>query len=275
MDPTSCKYIRYEAADRVATITLARADKANAQNERMLDELDACFTVAEYDDEVRVIVLRADGKHFSAGHDLEVGDPDQVALAEPDGRFVLSKMYRWEARKYLGYSWHWRNIPKPTIAAVQGRSIAGALNLIWPMDLIVAAEDARFEDPVVMMAIAGVEYHGHTWELGARRAKDMLFTQRAFDAHEAKAMGLVRDVVPRDQLWEAAAALAAQIAKHNPFALAQAKRAVNQTLDVQGYYAALQSAFDIHHTGHGNAISITGYPILVGLSEMKAELHDR
>ncbi len=275
MDPASCKYIRYEAADRVATITLARADKANAQNERMLDELDACFTVAEYDDEVRVIVLRADGKHFSAGHDLEVGDPDQVALAEPDGRFVLSKMYRWEARKYLGYSWHWRNIPKPTIAAVQGRSIAGALNLIWPMDLIVAAEDARFEDPVVMMAIAGVEYHGHTWELGARRAKDMLFTQRAFDAHEAKAMGLVRDVVPRDQLWEAAAALAAQIAKHNPFALAQAKRAVNQTLDVQGYYAALQSAFDIHHTGHGNAISITGYPILVGLSEMKAELHDR
>ena len=275
MDPASCKYIRYEAADRVATITLARADKANAQNERMLDELDACFTMAEYDDEVRVIVLRADGKHFSAGHDLEVGDPDQVALAEPDGRFVLSKMYRWEARKYLGYSWHWRNIPKPTIAAVQGRSIAGALNLIWPMDLIVAAEDARFEDPVEMMAIAGVEYHGHTWELGARRAKDMLFTQRAFDAHEAKAMGLVRDVVPRDQLWEAAAALAAQIAKHNPFALAQAKRAVNQTLDVQGYYAALQSAFDIHHTGHGNAISITGYPILVGLSEMKAELHDR
>lgn len=275
MDPASCKYIRYEAADRVATITLARADKANAQNERMLDELDACFTVAEYDDDVRVIVLRAEGKHFSAGHDLEVGDSDQVALAEPDGRFVLSKMYRWEARKYLGYSWHWRNIPKPTIAAVQGRSIAGALNLIWPMDLIVAAEDARFEDPVVMMAIAGVEYHGHTWELGARRAKDMLFTQRAFDAHEAKAMGLVRDVVPRDQLWEAAAALAAQIAKHNPFALAQAKRAVNQTLDVQGYYAALQSVFDIHHTGHGNAISITGYPILVGLSEMKAELHDR
>jgi enoyl-CoA hydratase len=274
MDHTAAKYVRYEAAERVATITLARPEKANAQNERMLDELHACFCAAEQDDEVRVIVLRAEGKHFSAGHDLEVGDPDQASLAEPDGRYVLSKMYRWEARKYLGYSWHWRNIPKPTIAAVQGRAIAGALNLIWPMDLIVAAEDARFEDPVVMMAIAGVEYHGHTWELGARRAKDMLFTQRAFDAQEAKAMGLVRDVVPRDQLWDATAALAALIARQNPFGLAQAKRVVNQTLDIQGYYSALQSAFDIHHTGHGNAMSVSGYPILAGLSEMKSELRN-
>lgn len=275
MDLAELKYVRYEQVDRVATITLARAEKANSQNERMLDELEACFTAAEYDDSVRVIVLRGEGKHFSAGHDLQVGHPDQVSLAEPDGHYVLSKLYRWEARKYFGYSWHWRNIPKPTIAAVQGRSIAGALNLIWPMDLIIAADDARFEDPVVMMAIAGVEYHGHTWELGARRAKDMLFTQRAIDAQEAKAIGLVRDVVPRDQLWDAAAELAAQIAQHDPFGLAQAKRAVNQTLDVQGYYAALQSVFDIHHTGHGNAISITGQPILMGLADMKSGLKAR
>jgi enoyl-CoA hydratase/carnithine racemase len=266
------KYVRYEIEGRVAAITLDRPDKANAQNERMLDELEHCFTQAEYDDDVRVIVLRAVGKHFSAGHDLAGGDPDAVSLAEPDGRYHLHKMYRWEARKYFGYGWHWRNIPKPTIAAVQGRAIAGALNLIWPMDLIVAAEDAKFEDPVVMMAIGGVEYHGHTWELGARRAKDMLFTNRAFTAQEALQMGLVRSVVPKEQLWEETMELAHDIARRNPFGLAQAKRAVNQTLDVQGYYAALQSVFDIHHTGHGNAISITGYPILADLEEMKSEL---
>ncbi|MFN8026849.1 MAG: enoyl-CoA hydratase [Acidimicrobiia bacterium] len=266
------RYVRYEVDGRVASITLDRTDKANAQNDRMLDELEAGFTWAEYDDDVRVIVLRAEGKHFSAGHDLEVGDPDQVDIAEPDGRYHHHKLYRWEARKYFGYSWHWRNIPKPTIAAVQGRAIAGALNLIWPMDLIVAAEDVRFEDPVVMMAIGGVEYHGHTWELGARRAKDMLFTGRAIGAEEALAIGLVREVVPRDELWAAAEALAETIAQRNPFGLAQAKRAVNQTLDVQGYYAALQSVFDVHHTGHGNALSITGMPILMGLDEMKGEL---
>jgi enoyl-CoA hydratase len=265
------KYVRYEVADRVATITLARADKANAQNERVLDELEGSFTTAEYDDDVRVIVLRAEGKHFSAGHDLVV-DEEAPKLTEPDGSFHLHKIYRWEARKYFGYAWHWRNIPKPTIAAVQGRAIAGALNLIWPMDLIVAAEDARFEDPVVLMAIGGVEYHGHTWELGARRAKDMLFTGRAFDAQEALQIGLVREVVARDDLWDATATLAAHIATRNPFGLAQAKRAVNQTLDVQGYYAALQSVFDIHHTGHGNALSVSGYPMLMSLDEMKGEL---
>jgi enoyl-CoA hydratase/carnithine racemase len=267
------RYVRYAVEDRIATITLDRADKANAQNERMLDELEACFTSAEYDDAVRVIVLRAEGKHFSSGHDLVVPDPDQPSLAEPDGRYHLHKLYRWEAQKYLGYGLHWRNIPKPTIAAVQGRSIAGALNLLWPMDLIVASEDARFEDPVVMMAIGGVEYHGHTWELGARRAKDMLFTGRSFTAAEAERIGLVRQVVPRDELWSATAELAALIAQRDPFGLAQAKRAVNQTLDVQGYYAALQAAFDIHHTGHGNAISITGVPVLVGLDQMKQELN--
>ena len=266
------KYVDYQCENRIATITLTRADKANAQNERMLDELEECFTVAERDEGVRVIVLRAEGKHFSAGHDLETGDPDQVDLAEPDGTYRLARLYRWEAQKYFGYSWHWRNIPKPTIAAVQGKSIAGALNLIWPMDLIVASEDAVFQDPVVLMAIGGVEYHGHTWELGARRAKDMLFTGRSIGAEEALRIGLVREVVPRDELWERADALALEIAPKNPFGLAQAKRAVNQTLDVQGYYAALQAVFDTHHTGHGNAMSETGMPILMQLDEMKANL---
>ena len=266
------KYIHYSNKDLVATITLSRGDKANAQNEAMLDELHGCFVEAERDDSVRVIVLRAEGKHFSAGHDLDTNHPDAVKLAEPDGSFRLDKIYRWEAQKYFGYSWHWRNIPKPTIAAVQGKAIAGALNLIFPMDLIVAAEDALFSDPVVLMGIGGVEYHGHTWELGARRAKDMLFTGRAFTAKEAHQLGLVREVVPRDQLWDRTDTLAREIAARHPFGLAQSKRAVNQTLDVQGYYAALQAAFDIHQTGHGNAISHTGYPILADLSTMKTEL---
>lgn len=268
------KYVDYEVADNVGTITLARADKANAQNERLLDELNARFQAAEYDDEVKVIVLRAEGKHFSAGHDLAGGGDDGVKLTEPDGSFHLHKMYRWEARKYFGYAWAWRNIPKPTIGAIQGKAIAGALNLIFPLDLLVAADDVQFSDPVVLMAIGGVEYHGHTWELGARRAKDMLFTQRSIGAEEAHSIGLVREVVARDQLWARTHELAAQIATNDAFGLAQAKRAVNQTLDVQGYYAALQSVFDIHSVGHGNAISVSGYPILMQLDGMKEKLKE-
>ena len=271
------KYVQYENKDLVATITLSRGDKANAQNERMLDELHECFLDAEQDDSVRVIVLRGDGKHFSAGHDLQSDpedSPSSAKLMNDDGRYHLGDLYRWEARKYLGYGIHWRNIPKPTIAAVQGKAIAGALNLLFPMDLIIAAEDALFSDPVVMMAIGGVEYHGHTWDLGARRAKDILFTGRNVTAEEAHQIGFVREVVPRDELWDRTDALAREISKRNPFGLAQAKRAVNQTLDVQGYYSALQSVFDIHATGHGNAISVGGYPILSDLTQMKSELKE-
>jgi enoyl-CoA hydratase len=265
------KYVKYEVSDNVGTITLDRPEKANAQNERMIDELNARFLAAEFDDDVHVIVLRAEGKHFSAGHDLEAGD-EAVDLFEPDGKIHLHKMYRWEARKYLGYSWAWRNIPKPTIGAIQGKAIAGALNLIFPLDLLIAADDLQISDPVVLMAIGGVEYHGHTWEFGARRAKDMLLTQRPMLAEEARQIGFVRDVVPRDDLWAHTHELAVQMATMNPFGLAQAKRAVNQTLDVQGYYAALQSVFDVHTTGHGNAISVGGYPILMQLEEMKENL---
>ncbi len=268
------KYIRYEVDEKVGIITLARAEKANAQNEVFLDELDACFDLATASREVRVIVLRAEGKHFSAGHDLKVDD-EQPKLANDDGSWWLSELYDWECRKYLGFGLKWRNIPKPTIAAVQGKCIAGALNLIWPMDLIIAAENATFSDPVVALGACGVEYHGHTWEFGARKAKEMLFTGRSMTAHEAEQIGMVNRVVPLDELWPNAMALAHEISQFHPFALRQAKRAVNQTLDVMGQHAALQSAFDIHHTTHGNAISVTGYPVMASLDDMKGRIKDQ
>ena len=144
--------------------------------------------------------------------------------------------------------------------------------LVWPCDLIVAAENAEFSDPVVLMGIGGVEYHGHTWELGPRKAKEILFTGRPLTADEAEKVGMVNRVVPLADLDAQARELAAQIAEMPAFGLRQAKRAVNQTQDVQGFYAALQSVFDIHQTGHGNALSVSGYPILVKLDEMKARL---
>ncbi|WP_245718433.1 enoyl-CoA hydratase-related protein, partial [Nocardia miyunensis] len=166
----------------------------------------------------------------------------------------------------------WRNVPKPSIAAVQGRCISGGLLLCWPCDLIIAAEDALFSDPVVLMGIGGVEYHGHTWELGPRKAKEILFTGRPVTAKEAEQVGMVNKVVPRESLDSETAALAQHIATMPPFGLRQAKRAVNQTLDIQGFYAAIQSVFDVHQTGHGNALSHTGMPILAHLAEMKEKL---
>ncbi|BCK55026.1 enoyl-CoA hydratase [Nocardia wallacei] len=258
-------YIRYEAADRIATITLDRPEAANAQNRELLDELDAAWVRAAQDEDVSVIVLRAEGKHFSSGHDMRATGGAEIT------EITLQLIYETEARRYLEYSLRWRNIPKPSIAAVQGRCIAGGLLLCWPCDLIVAADDAKFSDPVVMMGIGGVEYHGHTWELGPRKAKEILFTGRSVTAEEARQVGMVNQVVPRAELDEQTRALAARIATMPPFGLRQAKRAVNQTLDVQGFYAAIQSVFDVHQTGHGNALSVSGYPILAALDEMKAK----
>ena len=258
-------HILYEVKDSIATLTLNRPEVANAQNAALLDELDAAWTRAAEDEDVKVILVRAEGRHFSAGHDLKDRWP-------APNEITLEWIYRAENRRYLEYTLRWRNVPKPSIAAVQGRCIAGGLMLCWPCDLIVAAEDALFSDPVVTMGIGGVEYHGHTWELGPRKAKEILFTGRPLTAEEAERVGMVNRVVPRAELDTASRELAEQIAQMPAFGLRQAKRAVNQTLDVQGFYAAIQSVFDVHQTGHGNALSVSGYPILAKLDEMKDKL---
>jgi enoyl-CoA hydratase/carnithine racemase len=261
-------FIEYESKDAIGTITLNRPQAANAQTLEMLDDLDEAWRLAADDPEVRVIVLQANGKHFSAGHDISgVGDS-----GGPPPKMTVAWIYETEAKRFLEYSLRWRNVPKPSIAAVQGVCIAGGLLLCWPCDLIVAADNAKFSDPVLSMGIGGVEYHGHTWEFGARKAKEILFTGRAMTAQEAHQVGMVTRVVPLDDLRRETHALAAEIAKRHPFALRQAKRAVNQTLDVQGFYAAIQSVFDIHQNGHGHALSESGLPILVTLDQMKGEI---
>jgi enoyl-CoA hydratase/carnithine racemase len=267
-------FIEYEVGERIATITLNRPEAANAQTIDLLDDLDEAWQRAADDPEVRVIILQANGKHFSAGHDIKgVGPSGSGSQNGAAPKWTLAGIYQTEAKRFLEYSLRWRNVPKPSIAAVQGVCISGGLLLAWPCDLIIAADNAKFSDPVVMMGIGGVEYHGHTWEMGPRKAKEILFTGRHLTADEAEKVGMVNRVVPLDELRPATRELAAHIAQMHPFALRQAKRAVNQTLDVQGFYAAIQSVFDIHQTGHGHALSESGLPILTLLDGMKTAIN--
>lgn len=278
-DMNALGHTKYEVDGPIAVITIDRADKANAVNQQTLDEMDACFSTAAADRDVKVIVLRGEGKHFSAGHDMSGSDDAIGENADPEKAKQsaqldwqergLQAIYEFETIHYLGYSRKWRDIPKPTIAAVQGQCIAGGLMLCWPCDLIIAADNAMFSDPVARMGIGGVEYHGHTWEVGPRKAKEMLFTARKFTADEAEQLGMVNRVVPLDELMDQTMELAREISQMHPFALTQAKRVVNQTMDIQGFYAALQSCFDIHTMGHGNAMTVNGYPVLMNLSDMK------
>src|SRR5436190_8023764 len=188
--------IRYEVpAPGVGRITLARSDKANAQDLKMLYEIDHAFVGAMQDDGVKVVILAADGMHFSSGHDLKdsasVSDFGPVTGAGgftepgPHGHFAT------EQEIYVGLCWRWRNLPKPTIAQVQGRVIAGGLMLVWPCDLIIASDDATFSDPVVAFGVNGHEYFVHAWEVGHRKAKEMLFRGHALTAEECHRLGMV------------------------------------------------------------------------------------
>jgi enoyl-CoA hydratase len=257
------QHIRYEGVTNgVARIVLARPDARNAQDKQMLYELNDAFDLAAADNDANVIVLAADGPHFSSGHDLR----DRSSLADFDtvsnwGGFDLPGAEGYMAQEqeiYLGFCWRWRNLPKPTIAEVQGKVIAGGLMLIWVCDMIIASEDASFSDPVVAFGVNGVEYFAHPWEVGVRKAKEMLFTGEALSSEEAKALGMVNHVVPNGELTDFTRDMAEHIAKRPSMGLKLAKQSVNKMQDAQGIWTALQAAMSLQQLGHSNNQQVHG-----------------
>jgi enoyl-CoA hydratase len=214
-------------------------------------------------------VLAGAGKHFCGGHDI--GTPGRDADKSFDRRAVLwwdhvdkagaDARYAREMEVYLGMCRRWREIPKPSIAMVQGACIAGGLMLAWVCDMIVAAEDAFFADPVVKMGIPGVEYFAHPWALGPRFAREVLFTGARFTASRAYEVGMVNRVVPREDLSAVTFSLAEQVAEMPPFGLALAKRAVNQCEDLMGQRSGMDAVFGLHHMAHAHNAETSGHSL--------------
>lgn len=257
-----------QPGEKVARIVLNRPESRNAQDTTLLHELNDAFDKAAHDDDISVIILAANGPHFSSGHDLR--EPDlmgKINEFRPVGtwsNFDAPGAEGWMAREkelYLGFTERWRNIPKPTIAAVQGKCVAGGLMLIWPCDLIVASRDAMFLDNTVSMGMCGVEYFAHPWELGPRKAKEMLFTAGWMEANEAHRLGMVNHVVKPEELADFSLELALEIAKKPLFALKLVKESVNAAEDAKGRVSALQTAFALHQLGHSHNMQIHGLPI--------------
>jgi enoyl-CoA hydratase len=252
--------VTYERHATTAVVTMNRPEYRNAQNSAMTYALDAAFARAVDDDGVAVIVLAGAGPHFSAGHDIgtpgrdvdQTFDRQAVLWWDHVGKAGADQRYARELEVYLGMCRRWREIPKPTIAMVQGACVAGGLMLAWVCDLIVAAEDAFFADPVLRMGIPGVEYFAHPWALGTRFAKEILFTGDRFDARRAYELGMVNRVVPASSLRDETFALAGRIAAMPRFGLALAKRAVNQCEDLMGMRAGMDSVFGLHHVAHAH-----------------------
>jgi enoyl-CoA hydratase len=252
--------VLYEIRGSTAVVTMNRPEYRNAQNSVMTYALDRAFQRAVDDDAVKVIVLAGAGKHFSAGHDIGTPGRDvdvhyensAVIWWDHVGREGGDLRYAREMEVYLGMCRRWREIPKPLIASIQGACIAGGLMLSFVCDLVVAAEDAFFADPVVRMGIPGVEYFAHPWVFGSRAAKEILFTGDRFTAQRAYEWGLVNRVVSHDDLESETLALAERVGAMPQFGLALTKRAINQCEDAMGMRTGMDSVFGLHHFAHAH-----------------------
>lgn len=225
--------VRYEREGAVARITMDRPRYRNAQSRVLLEDLDDAFAEAMADHDVRVVVLLGEGDHWSSGHDIGTKEELADREARPYAGGILGvhqRSWDWNVENTL----RWRDLPKPTLAAVQGLCIYGGWMVAAAMDLIVAADNAQFI-PFLF------QYQSTPWDIGARRAKDLMWEQGLLGADEAHELGFVANVVPLAELDEAAMAKADRIAKLHPIAAQMIKRQVNDAQDAMGFRAAISA----------------------------------
>ena len=230
--------VTYEKTNHVAQITVNRPEYRNAQSRVVLECLDDMFKSAAEDDDVRVVTLFGEGEHFSGGHDLgtasELADrelrPTQPGLR---GRYDHSR------EQYVEKSMRWRDLPKPTIAGVQGYCIFGGWIVASAMDIIYAAQSARF-------LASNFQFFTVPWDIPVRQAKELLYESRFIDADEALQLGLVNRVFRDDELEDGVLEYAHRIAQNDPFQLRMMKMAVNHMQDAQGYKAHISAAHFMH-----------------------------
>jgi enoyl-CoA hydratase len=249
--------VRYEVDGAVAHIIMNRPGFNNAQNSQMTYALDAAFRRAVDDDAIRVIVLRGEGKHFSAGHDI--GTPGRDVTASWDRQMLVPDhtnkpaaefLYTREHEVYIGMCRRWRDVAKPTIAAVQGACVAGGLMLAWVCDIIVATEDAFFQDPVNRMGIPGVEYFAHGFELPPRIAKEFILLGERLSAERAYNFGMVNRLSTREKLLADVKKMADELATRPRLGNWLTKQALNHVEDLRGKRTATDAHFHMHHFAH-------------------------
>ncbi|MGO8859702.1 MAG: enoyl-CoA hydratase [Acidimicrobiales bacterium] len=270
------KFLRYEEHDegRIVRILLDRPDTRNAQNRGMLVELDEAFRAAEKDDTVRVVILGGVGPLFSSGHDMGSAVAMEERTSHPtskiDGgtRVGAERLMLQEWHYYFQNTLRWRNLRKITIAQVQGTVFAAGLMLMWACDLIVAAENAYFADVVgTRLGMCGVEYFGHPWEFGPRKAKELLLTGDAIDVEEAHRLGMVSKIFPTGELSEKTLEFARRIAKTPTMPALLIKQAVNQTVDNMGFYNSLNACFTLHELNHSHWAQVHDNKMAAALPE--------
>jgi len=231
---------------KVARLILNRPRYLNAQSRLLREEMDDAFARAMEDDEVGAVILSGMGEHFSAGHDI--GTPDERADQKERG-YPVDRYGRYKRMRGLTVenTLRWRSLPKPTIAMVQGYCIFGGWIIVAGMDIIFASDDALFLP-------SHVQYFSAPWDIGPKKAKEILFEHRFMTAWEACEYGFVNRVFPRDRLEEETLTYAERVAENwlgDPFRMRTTKFSINHMMDTMGYTAALEAAYQSYCTMMG------------------------
>jgi enoyl-CoA hydratase len=240
--------IAYEADGPIGWITFNRPKYRNAQSWRLLDEFDKAMDMADADPGVQVIIVRGAGGNFSSGHDL--GTPEQ--LADREARAVGDAgidFYNNFKHYNLDLLLKWRNCRKPTIAMVEGYCIFAGWMMAACVDIVFAAKNA-------MMLPALLEYFSLPYDIGTRKAKELMFESRFLTADEAMECGFVNRVYDPEVLLEETTNYALRVAENSPMNVRMAKVAANKSQDLMGYTASLESGFSdymlmMSHRGSG------------------------
>jgi enoyl-CoA hydratase len=230
--------VRYETDEKVGIITLDRADKLNAINSVMKDQIIATFARADKEPTTSVIVLRANGRSFSAGFDIG-HSPDRgkdTGAADPNA---------WDAmlHRSLDFGLAPWSTTKPVIASVQGHVLGGGCELAMMCDLTIAADDARFGEPEVRFSHLG-PLMVMPWFIGLKRARELLFFGDMIDAKTALDFGMVNRIVPAAELRVATMKYARRLSLISPEALRWGKRVINRGAEIAGFRSAVEAGVD-------------------------------
>ena len=225
----------------VRRLTLNRPDVLNALNSELVEALSDALRRAAAEDGPRVLVIRGSGRAFCAGYDLK----EEAELERQRGGPLDAAGWRDALAADVGHMLELFDHPRPIIAQVHGYCLAGGCDLMMMCDLAVASADAIFGEPEIRFG-SGVVTMVMPWLIGARKAKELLFTgEDRIPADEALGMGLVNRVVPRDELDDRSLELARSIAMLDPVGISLTKRAVNRAWEAAGFREALMANVDI------------------------------
>jgi len=235
---------RTDHAEGIVRISLDRPETHNAQNPQMIDEIDEAVRAVEAEDDSRVLVFDGNGPSFSSGHDL--GRDGYTKEWTVEERLEYEEEYYFERVLTI------RDLELPTIAQVHGYCGAAGMMLTSVCDIAVATEDATFQNPVQRMAAAGVELPFEPWEVGFRKAKELLWTGESISGAEAHRLGMVNRAVSGDDLQDETMELATKIARMPPFAVKLSKKSLNHLRDEMGQRSAYEYHLMAHQLSHAS-----------------------